>query len=84
MASDQQAVCPSYGSLFGQMLFLDAQAGLKSNEELQTTFVVLLVLLQGFNLGGFHLDSPVFNWVGTIVAAVVGLAAMVYRSLFGR
>lgn len=47
-------------------------------------FVVLLVLLQGFNLGGFHLDSPVFNWVGTIVAAVVGLAAMVYRSLFGR
>ena len=46
---------------------------------------VLIILLQGFRIGGFNLDASFLKWLGAVTLGEVGgLAATVYGALFRR
>jgi hypothetical protein len=46
---------------------------------------MLIILLQGFRIGGFNLDAIFLEWLGAITLGEVGgLAATVYGALFRR
>ena len=46
---------------------------------------MVLFLLQGFQLGGFHLEPELLKWLGgTTVGAVAGLLTLTFRAVFKR
>src|SRR5215217_330184 len=46
---------------------------------------LLIILLQGFHLFGFALETSFLNWLGGVtLTEVASLAAIVYRFLFTR
>jgi len=57
---------------------LKAYAGLLSA-------TMALFFLQGFQLGGFHLDADLITWLGgTTVGAVAGLLTLTFGAVFRR
>lgn len=47
--------------------------------------VMLIFLLQGFRMWGFHLIEPVLQWLGAAsVGAVAGLLTLTLRGAFGK
>ena len=46
---------------------------------------MLIVILQGFQVGGFNLEASFLKWLGAVTLGEVGgLAATVYGALFRR
>jgi hypothetical protein len=47
--------------------------------------VMLILLLEGFRMWGFHLSEPVLQWLGAAsVGAVAGLLTLTLRGAFGK
>jgi hypothetical protein len=49
------------------------------------TVTMLIYLLQGFKLWGFHLEETTLQWIGgATVGQIAGLLLLTYKAVFGR